>query len=514
MCLVAAAQQGAADETRRAAEARMVELAGSIEAGPAGLHFVRAVAFYAAEDHRAALAASSLMLAAAEREGDAGWRANALAFRAARRLVLGDGDLAEYDIDAVLRDLAAAEAVLDGGVANLLVGLSAHSGIAIGYDQLRLYELAGPHYSAAYELHCKISDPDSLGAAICQTNLALSHLEWALELYRVGEIAEAEKHSLIAESHALQAVRDVPAADSHRRDAAELLVGCARAGGADPAGVVEQIRTYADRIKVASLDLWLFSMSFLAVALARSGRHDEGLAVVEQALAELPAEAEWSTTAALTHTHAVLLTQTGAPELRAVLRYGDGLAQALWRQRQRTLNTAETLRSYEQLRADHEQVSLAADTDPLTGVANRRAFDRAVIHHASSNDQARVAVLVIDLDKFKPLNDAQGHAAGDQALQAVAAALTDQVREHDLLARTGGDEFCALLPGADSDGATQVAARMVQAVRDLNLVVTVSIGVATGHSTAIQDTLHRADESMYTAKAGGGDQARTTPPRT
>src|SRR2546421_13086336 len=95
MHLVAAAQQGAADEVRRAAEARMVELAGSIEAGPAGLHFVRAVAFYAAEDHRAALAASSLMLAAAEREGGAGWRANALAFRAARRLVLGDNDLAE-----------------------------------------------------------------------------------------------------------------------------------------------------------------------------------------------------------------------------------------------------------------------------------------------------------------------------------------------------------------------------------------------------------------------------------
>jgi len=74
MRLVAAAQQGAADDVRRVAEARMVECGGHIEAGPAGLHFVRAVAFYAEGNYREALAASELMLAAAEREGDAGWR--------------------------------------------------------------------------------------------------------------------------------------------------------------------------------------------------------------------------------------------------------------------------------------------------------------------------------------------------------------------------------------------------------------------------------------------------------
>ena len=153
-----------------------------------------------------------------------------------------------------------------------------------------------------------------------------------------------------------------------------------------------------------------------------------------------------------------------------MLRYGDGLAGALWRQRQRTLHTAETLRSYEQLRAEHEQVSRSAETDALTGVPNRRAFDRELTRHAgTAAGSGAIAVLVIDLDKFKPLNDTLGHAAGDEALQAVAAALTGQVRGHDLLARTGGDEFCALLAGADAAGATQVAERMVHAVRDLDL---------------------------------------------
>src|SRR5689334_146587 len=135
--LAAAAQRGNADEVRRAVEARMVELCGSIEDAPAGMHYVRAVAFYAISNYRAALAAGDLMLAAAEREGDAGWRSNALSFRAGNRMVLGDGDLAEYDIDAVLRDLAAAEATLAGGIADLLLASSAHVGIGIVYHRLR-----------------------------------------------------------------------------------------------------------------------------------------------------------------------------------------------------------------------------------------------------------------------------------------------------------------------------------------------------------------------------------------
>ncbi len=245
--LAAAAQQGAAAEVRRLAEARMVELCGSIEQGPAGLHYVRAVAFYALNDYRAALAAGDLMLAAAERDGDAGWRSTALAFRAGNRMVLGDSDLGEYDIDAALRDLVAAEAALAVGVPDLCLASNAHIGIGIGYCRLRLYELAEPHYAAGYELSRRYRDPEL--PATCQVNLAELHLQWALELYRVGEVADAEKHSLVAESHALLAGRESTSSNTYWRDLAALFGGCARAGGDDPAGAAVQIRTYAERIR-------------------------------------------------------------------------------------------------------------------------------------------------------------------------------------------------------------------------------------------------------------------------
>jgi len=513
MHLVAAAQQGAADEVRRTTEARMAEIGGSVEAGPAGLHFVRAVAFFAVNDYRAALAAGNLMLAAAERERDAGWRSIALSFRACQHIVLGEKELAEYNIDAVLRDLVAAEAALATGVADPSLGSNAHIGIGNTYTQLRLYELAEPHYAAAYELSCRMDDPDGAVPAICQSNLAEVHLEWALELYRIGEVDEAEKHSVIAETHALQVGRHATDSTTYWCDVAGMYAGCARADGDDPAGAAVQIRRYAERIRARErMDVWLFGMPFLAVALHRSGHRAEALAVVEEALTHLPEHGDRLSAAALTHTHAVLLAATGSPVVRAALRYGDELAAALWRQRQRTLHTAETLRSYEQLRVEHEQVSRSAETDPLTGVANRRALDRALAHYAEGADGGPTAVLVIDVDKLKPLNDTFGHAAGDHALQAVAGALAAHIRGGDLLARTGGDEFCALLEGSDTADAAHVGERIVHAVRELDLGVTLSVGIAAGPSRAVRSTVERADRAMYAAKTAGGDRARTSAP--
>jgi len=89
--------------------------------------------------------------------------------------------------------------------------------------------------------------------------------------------------------------------------------------------------------------------------------------------------------------------------------------------------------------------------------------------------------------------------------------VTGQLRGPDLVARIGGDEFCAVLDGVDTDGAIQAAERIVRAVRDLNLRITVSVGIATGPSAAIQDTQRRADRAMYVAKGAGGDRTSTAP---
>jgi diguanylate cyclase (GGDEF)-like protein len=197
----------------------------------------------------------------------------------------------------------------------------------------------------------------------------------------------------------------------------------------------------------------------------------------------------------------VLLGHRGSRDARTTLAYGDALAATLWLQRQQTLHAAETIRDLQALRVRHEQVARAAELDPLTGIANRRAFDRAV-----EEARGRMTVLVIDTDKFKQINDTRGHAAGDEALRRIASALAAQVREEDLIARLGGDEFGALLPGVGTATGAEVAVRMVQAVRELpDCPATVSIGVADGPALELSDVLARADAAMYHVKRSGGD---------
>ncbi|GAA4591488.1 hypothetical protein GCM10023107_19970 [Actinoplanes octamycinicus] len=244
------------------------------------------------------------------------------------------------------------------------------------------------------------------------------------------------------------------------------------------------------------------------MALSRSGRPAEALEVIAEAAAELTPDADWLVVASTHRTRAVLLAHVGSRDAEATLAYGDSLAAALWRQRLNTLHAARTRYDLEQLRARHEQVARAAEVDPLTGIANRRGFDSAV--QSAACRTGPVAVLLVDTDKFKVINDTRGHAAGDAALQAIAAALAGQAGPGDLVARLGGDEFAALLAGADAAEAAAVAARMVAAVRDIpECIATVSIGVAVGPAAALNESLCRADAAMYRAKRRGGDGVET-----
>ena len=106
-----------------------------------------------------------------------------------------------------------------------------------------------------------------------------------------------------------------------------------------------------------------------------------------------------------------------------------------------------------------------ARSDPLTGLANRRAFDERVADEvARAQRRAQpVALVLLDVDRLKPVNDTRGHAAGDALLQAVAALLRDQARTIDLAARIGGDEFALLLPETDHAGAVTLVQRLTDA---------------------------------------------------
>lgn len=149
-----------------------------------------------------------------------------------------------------------------------------------------------------------------------------------------------------------------------------------------------------------------------------------------------------------------------------------------------------------------------AMTDELTGLANRRSLERAMHDH----DAAACSVLCIDLDHFKALNDGFGHAAGDAALRHVARVFRRVLREGDLPARVGGEEFALWLPGAPAGRALEVAERVCSAVREERLFwsgaeiqITCSIGVASIPESVshVDNLLGAGDVAMYRAKESG-----------
>ncbi len=165
-----------------------------------------------------------------------------------------------------------------------------------------------------------------------------------------------------------------------------------------------------------------------------------------------------------------------------------------------------------------ERLQHLVDHDPLTGLYNRRRFeqelDRQVAHGARYGDQG--ALLVLDLDNFKLVNDTLGHNAGDELIVSVAGLLKTHLRDSDVIARLGGDEFAVLLPTGGMREAEAVAVKLVRAIREEATVVgtrrvrrvTTSIGVAPVASGDVtgEELLINADLAMYEAKEAGRDR--------
>jgi diguanylate cyclase (GGDEF)-like protein len=152
-----------------------------------------------------------------------------------------------------------------------------------------------------------------------------------------------------------------------------------------------------------------------------------------------------------------------------------------------------------------------AHHDALTGLANRLLFTEILEHQLSicGRTGSLLAVLYFDIDGFKAVNDAHGHATGDQLLRAVAARLKSGIRSSDIAARLGGDEFGILLVLTGAEGAAEVARKLADRVSlpypidRLTIEISASIGVAAypASGTTSEELLHSADEAMYKAKS-------------
>jgi diguanylate cyclase (GGDEF)-like protein len=156
-------------------------------------------------------------------------------------------------------------------------------------------------------------------------------------------------------------------------------------------------------------------------------------------------------------------------------------------------------------------------TDPLTGAANRRGLSERIEYEVTrhARQKHRFAVVMIDLDGFKLVNDRFGHHAGDELLRDVAASLREAVRDQDTVARLGGDEFCVLAPETDHAGGDHLAERITEAVRRVttgldSLSASVGVAVYPDHGGTAAAVLDAADAAQIAAKRarGGGRRAQ------
>ncbi len=210
--------------------------------------------------------------------------------------------------------------------------------------------------------------------------------------------------------------------------------------------------------------------------------------------------------------------------VRSLLADSHALHDAVGRSRERLQTDrrrADELQTRVQALEDElRRLSDEVSTDALTQVANRRGLEQAFAAEkarAEREDGAPLAVGLIDIDNFKKLNDSLGHAAGDQALKALAAAVRERLRPVDHLARFGGEEFVVLLPGSPLPDAQQALTRLQRGLTEAlflhegrEVFVTFSGGVTVWRpGESLQASLERADEALYEAKRAGKNRTCT-----
>lgn len=490
-----------------AADAR--RLLGELRPGPSGVRasveYARAVAAHHSSDSTEALDAVDACIRIARAIDEPGWEACALALRIVTLIRTGQGG------DSVA-DLVAAENALvhtrDAGLARW-----AHTGLGDAYDLLRLFELCIPHFEQAAEApRASLDLPES--AAIDRLNLAESNLRWAHEMERLGDSAfdeEIKYRRRDARRWAGEAIEVIVRDD---------LVGywpvvgrmwlAASDGDADPAGAAVVLKDCRDQLaKLGDAELAAVAGAYLAKAYAALGRIEEALEAAGRATTDLPPTSDPPVEALVRHTAVQIVADSGDVGAAAGLQYARAITRGWWAERLRGLYAVRSALASHELSIRHDAEWRAAREDPLTGVGNRRALDERMAR-AVDPDRS-IAVIAIDVDNLKVINDSYGHACGDAVLRRVAQLLADQSRAEDVVARAGGDEFVVVLDNPDERGAPELVERIRAAAEHVRLTtdepwfatLRLSIGHATStDGTPVPELLPKADTRMYADKRG------------
>lgn len=448
----------------------------------------------------------------AEAAGDRAMLSVALASRAEHRLSTAD-PLAWQGFE---QDLARATALAQLSTDGALERATAYIACASAYSLRDLWEIEEELYAEVTPLLAECELPLLNAAVLFNRAEAALRLQCGLrEVDATDEMRRLRHNAQAAIDAALAG--DMPAAWTvevlvHRHLLSALVDGHA----AQPSAELDTL--VADTLAVG-FD-YAFGLLRLADALCAADRADwqQVADQAEQALERLPARLASSARALVLRLAAQAEAQLGTVGAVHALRYAEYCSHRHWESRTQMVGAALASTHTEQLRIERDAHARNAMADELTGLANRRAYNRHLERLRRRRTRQPLAVLVIDIDNFKAVNDTHGHGAGDKVLIRVAHALTHGTRPTDLVARLGGDEFVAILADFDAEAATLRAAELVNRVAaepwDLlapDLHVSVSIGVAvwthdgaTGHDS--EHLVARADAALYSAKALGGDR--------
>ncbi len=436
----------------------------------------------------------------AERSGDDSLRALLLA-----TLDEQPGRDADLEGDEPDVRLAQAVAILDDGNGSAVHRPVAYIACGLGYGQRDLWELEEEMY-ARVEAALEIPLPPPLDATVefnrrvVANNRPESHAAWTCALVEVGLLDEARRHAAARPRLSDAARAGLPAQWVRENDAVQYLLA-AVAGEPEP----EPLGSLRADLEDSS---WFGHIACAlvggAVRALDAGDRARAADLAEQALKGLVDGYLPSVRMLALHLAA---TASATP---ASARYAEELVALRWNARLRMLGAARTRLAAERIRIDNERLSERAYLDELTGAGNRHAYALHVGRLHRGREGHGVAVLMLDVDHFKSVNDRFGHGVGDDVLRRVAALLAEHSRAGDLVSRMGGDEFVLVLDAVRDDEARRRADELVAAVRTtpwddlhLGLTVTVSAGLAVGPSRDVDALLGLADERLYRAKADG-----------
>ncbi|MFF0147975.1 diguanylate cyclase (GGDEF)-like protein [Amycolatopsis sulphurea] len=452
------------------------------------------------------------MLAHTRRHGLSLLRADAHALRG-RRLVLAAQE------DAALTEIARALAILDDStIPDRQVSVrnwnrmqsNALIDCWIVLNQLGVYEAAEEVIGRAHQAIRESASPHEITLQLM--NRVKMLLGWGLRLERVERYDEAAEKFRTASSMAVAA--EGPFAES-------LFPRKAGVAAVDQVGMLaaalalhHPAAEHVERLqRLYDGHHFPHEQELVLVALGRcldeAGRRTEALSLMREAHREI-SETPSQPSMRLTITRELARLDPEAAN-QSLIDYATALEMEMWSLRESQIATLNARREHERLSAEHGAITQQALQDPLTGLPNRRALDERLRALSSSADAQPLAVALVDLDGFKGVNDKQSHAEGDNVLRVVASTLRDTLRGDDVVARYGGDEFIALLPGTPASAAKMALGRAASSVASLphhlSHGVTLSIGlVSLRPQERAEQVLARADAAMYQAKRGGGNQ--------